>query len=108
MSRLAALLFLLCSFSLPAAESDYVWANPALESRGVVGDQFQAVGKVDLSECENSGTQAARKAIPVIHAPPGFSDGGWRAAERDRKRDEIAKSRTNECMTAKGWNLQRR
>ena len=108
MLRLAVLLGLISGSTLAAAESGYVWANPALEARGVVGDQFQAVGKVDLTECENNGLQAARKAIPVIHAPPGFNDGGWRAAERDRRRDEIAKARTNDCMTAKGWNLQRR
>ena len=86
---------------------DAVWTNPALEKKGVTGEAFQVAGRGDIADCELTAAKAARRAVPVASAPPGFM-GGWR--ESTLQRDRLAKEREFmiACMSEKGWALQQK
>ncbi|MGQ0653532.1 MAG: hypothetical protein ACT4P4_14900 [Betaproteobacteria bacterium] len=107
---MAARLFacaILVLLAAPALAQDAVWANTGLEKRGITGEAFQELGKVDIAHCEAVAARSARRAVPVAHPPPGFME-GWRQSSLDRERLAREREFMVACMAEKGWALQRK
>src|SRR2546428_8303839 len=63
------------------------WTNPTLKERGLSSEQYQAIGKGHLAECQSRATQISQQTYPPVSIQPDpFSERRQQARRTDHHR----------------------